>query len=261
MLALWSAFPQALPPAESAPTVSTPAARAPTDRPRILVLDLEQGDVDPKRAKTINALLISIVAREAPAYDVVSSTDLRRMMDLEADRQAMQCDADAQNCAAELADALGAEQVLFGTLGRLGRTTIITIDLLDGESGQAIGRESVEISDVDDVPRALRGALARLFQGRRRAQGSARALGPTGASAVMWTTIASASLATAAFAGAGWANHMLSQHDKGVQRLAVDAYGTTKTVGLGALIAGGVGTIAAAGAGFVWWQSTAGVAE
>ncbi len=94
--------------------------------------------------------------------DVISSADVKRMMDLEGERQALGCSE--TSCLAELADAMGAQHVVYGDIGTLGTQTVLTLNLFDSSTGAAPGREVVVASSVDDltarVPDATRALLS-----------------------------------------------------------------------------------------------------
>lgn len=221
-------------------TESTPAA---VERPKLLVLELERGNVDEATANTIGALLTTAAAREASTYDVISSADMRRLLDMEASREAMQCET-GNSCLGELADALGADRVVFGTLGQLGQTTVITLDLFDADRGRAVARESIEVQSMDTLPAALRDGVRRLV-GDQKAPATPRQTQdvPPG---LMWTTLAGAGLAAA-----GLGTALVLDARMGAAREEA-AYTTFQAVGLTALGIGIAGGLTAATTGTMW---------
>src|SRR5262245_49290584 len=78
---------------------------------RILVLDFASHGVDENIAKTVTSL-VAVELGKRGGLEVLSSTDVRAALDMEAARQAAGCDE--QSCLAELAGALGVELVAHG---------------------------------------------------------------------------------------------------------------------------------------------------
>lgn len=230
----------------------TPAATQPaeaSERPRLLVLELERGNMDAASASTVNALLTTITARTATGYDVVSSADMRRLMDMAATRESLDCDASGTSCLTELAAALGAERVVFGTLGQLGDTTIITLDLFDADAGTAVGRESLEVTSMDALPSALRKATAALFARDgaalvHRAKVPEREPVPAG---IVWGTWGGLGVAALGFAGAG-----LVELDLQSRMRAEADYTAAQGMGVTALAVGAAGLVTAAVCGGLW---------
>ncbi len=87
-----------------------------------------------------------LVALRKAGLAVVGSGDIRTVLDVEAARQATGCDTDS--CAAEVADALGAPELVVGQIARVGDTWVFT------------------------VTRLSRGELAVIAQAQRRVQGA-----------------------------------------------------------------------------------------
>jgi hypothetical protein len=129
------------------------APATPATPVRVLVLDLaREGDVAVGVVENVTALVSANLATY-PELDVVANADVRQMMALEGTKQEMGC-GDA-SCLAELAGALGARFVVFGSVGRLGTKTILHINLFDSSTTQSTGREFVEVTDPGELPAVL----------------------------------------------------------------------------------------------------------
>src|SRR5690606_13720771 len=98
--------------------------------------------------------LVAVQLGEDRRLEVVAGDDLRRMADLEADRQALGCEADT-SCLAELAGALDAEYVVYGQVGGLGGSILVTLNLFDVRRSRAAGRASLQVADAALLPQAL----------------------------------------------------------------------------------------------------------
>lgn len=138
-----------------------PAEAAPSSRVKLLVTDLAAAGVEERVSSAVTRLIATEIARR-DAFDVISGEDLRRMVELEAEREAVGCTNDA-SCLAEVAGALGAQRVVFGDVTRLGSALIVSLTLLDSQSASAIGRSSQKVAGEDGLPTAVPVLVAELF--------------------------------------------------------------------------------------------------
>ncbi len=105
--------------------LSAPPAQANVvvvDRVFLAPLKAQEGTGDDARVVIENALLAAAQARNP---GVIGSADLAIIMDAEAQKQVAGCDS--MSCEAELADALGAPELLSGQLSRLGNTWVLSL--------------------------------------------------------------------------------------------------------------------------------------
>ena len=135
------------------------AAEAPAAQ-RLLVLDVEVVDttIDAQAATRVMAA----AAAEVPGYAVLSAADVRAMVNLEADRQSAGCTTNS--CLTELADAMGAGLVLFGSVSTLGDTTTTTVSLY-ASATQTIQKRSFT-SSTNALAGPLRTTTIALLKGR-----------------------------------------------------------------------------------------------
>lgn len=99
-------------------------------------------------------LLSSLVSTEAardPRIDVISAADLRKSVDLEAQRSLAGCDVSSSSCLAEVAAAMNAGAVLHGSIGSLGGDVILTLNLFDSNTARGVGRSSQKAGSVSSV--------------------------------------------------------------------------------------------------------------
>lgn len=133
----------------------------PTAAPRrVLVLDIEAIGVAADEAAAATRI-VAAAAADVDGVEVVSANDLRRLDALQADRSAAGCDEDA-SCLADIAGALGAESVLFGSLSKLGSTTTASLSLYTAGDGR-VERVSVDVADLSQLTAALRERTAVLL--------------------------------------------------------------------------------------------------
>lgn len=132
-----------------------PAATARSDAPapavRVLVLDLEAVGVDASVSRSVDPIVLDAVSRTA-GVEAVSAAEIKRLAEMEAAKAELGCDT--SSCLAELAGAMGARFVLFGSVSRLGTTTTIALSLFDSGS-TAIARDTLAVDDVGRLPAEL----------------------------------------------------------------------------------------------------------
>ena len=146
----------AAPPAAVPPAAVPPAA---AERTKVLVLDVKSADLKPSEVETLTSLITANLARYRE-IEAISGQDLKRLVDLEAQKQAAGCDE--AGCLAEMAGALGAQIVIFGQAGRLGGTIVVTLNAFDAQRGVAVARQSIEAGDVGQLPALVGPAVDRL---------------------------------------------------------------------------------------------------
>jgi hypothetical protein len=115
-------------------------------------------NADARVAQTLTGLVAIELAKDA-RLDVLSSADLREVVALEGEKQALGCDVDATSCLAEVAGAMGARYVVIGQLGTLADTLLLTMSLYDSDAGRAPGRVVAKGADAakvgDEIPTAV----------------------------------------------------------------------------------------------------------
>lgn len=185
-------------------------------------------------------LLTSMVASAASAdtrIDVLTATDLKKAMDVEAGKMAL-CDTTSTSCFAELAAAMDASQVLHGSLGTLGSDVVLNLSLFDSSRATAVGRITLKERDVsalaDRVEGGVSSLLARLPKSAERVRVLVLDLDVVGAPSASSSASSSSS--------------------------SSDADGPTPEAFAGppvlTLVGAGVGVVGLAGLGFAGWQES-----
>lgn len=103
-------------------------------------------------------------ARRIPGHRVVSVADLQEMLSLEQKKQLLGCSE--SSCLVEMAGALDADEVLYGSVGRLGaRELVLTLNRVDPRAAGALGGQSerLPLHDTDGMLDAAARALQRLY--------------------------------------------------------------------------------------------------
>ena len=124
--------------------------------------------------------LTTVAASSHRAFDVISSADVRRALELEANKQVAGCSTDATSCLAEVAGAMGARYVVFGSVSTLGSQLMLSLNLFDSTVASSAGRVVVKGGTVDELVGRIDGAVAELLgpAEQEAQQAQAGAVGP-----------------------------------------------------------------------------------
>jgi hypothetical protein len=134
------------------------ASPAPT---RVLVLDVRGEMLSHDEAGAIRDRIASEVARRRNV-EVISTEDVRHVLDVEAQREATGC-AGQSDCLAEIGQALGAGRVIYAAVARLGEHLVVSISMVDPGDARAVGRDTFQADSLGDVNDQIPAAAARLF--------------------------------------------------------------------------------------------------
>lgn len=223
--------------------ITTALLAANGDAQSVLVLDLSETTSDKKLAELATDLVASSVS-ERPALSVITTNDLRKVSELEAQKAAMDCSDDS--CLAELANAMGARYVVSGTIGKLESSYITTLTLFDSEEVRSVGRKSVQASGLDELPQVINTAVSALF-GPLEAQPEPEGLTTTGLAGVGAIGVGAA-MAVVGGTGAVLAE-LTTQNVTAPVKDKEDALATGRVM----LVVAGIGAVVAAGGGVLLW--------
>lgn len=203
---------------------------------RVLVLDVEAVGVDVNDAKAATRV-IAAAAGDVDGVEVVSADDLRRLAALEAEKSAAGCSD--TSCLAEIAGALGAEKVLFGSLSKLGATTTASLSLYTASTG-AIERASVDVADLSGLAPVLRTMVGKLLHGDTAAAAPAAASTAPPGNPWFGVVVGGGVGVVAGAATAGISEVLIEQPARDGSEKDV-----VRVVGLGGIVVAGLGAVAA----------------
>jgi TolB-like protein len=148
--------------AAAAAHADDPAAPA---RKRLVVLDLRPIGVEKPTADLLSEVALTEAARYR-SLQVIGQSDLGAMLSLERQKQLLGCREDS-GCMTELAGALGADLMLFGSLGQLGQLRRLDLSLVDAQKARVLDRFGETIEGQEDrliagVQRGVRALLTPL---------------------------------------------------------------------------------------------------
>ncbi|MEW5847600.1 MAG: hypothetical protein AB2A00_02260 [Myxococcota bacterium] len=142
---------------------ATAEPAAPPEKPSLAVLSLTASEgVSEELRKAVNHLLLDEIRATRQFSRVISTKDVEDMLSLERQRQLMDCDS--SSCIAEIAGALGADQILSVSLTKVASSMLLTLRLLDARRAQVLAyvTERVKAGDEEQVIDLVRPAVRRL---------------------------------------------------------------------------------------------------
>jgi hypothetical protein len=131
----------------------------------VVVLDIQAGHGVP--ADLASALTDSLevqVRHRATGYRVIGASDVRSMIQFDAQKTKLGCQE--TGCLAEIGGALGAQEVVSGSLVRLGDTFVLTLRRVDVAKAVVISdaSQTVKGGKEDQLLDAVQAGAAQLFQ-------------------------------------------------------------------------------------------------
>lgn len=187
--------------------LAAPPAQPAPEKVRVLITDLSTQGVAPEVAKIASGILSTAVA-ELGGLTPVSMQDLRTLVELEGNREALGCSV--ESCLADVASAMGSRYVIYGEIGQLGSSLIINLNLYDASTAASVARRTVRAGSPDTLPDVLPPAVRSLFTGIAAEDPPLPALAVAGG-VVLGTGVL---LAAGAAAGAGMASAVVATPDE-----------------------------------------------
>lgn len=122
-------------------------ADAQKNRLRTLVMGLTpRRGVDPTLANVLTDAVVGVYA-EQKSRAVLSRADIAKLIDLESEKQALNCDEDS--CLAEIGAAMDVDRIIHGTIDKVGNSYVIAMAEIDARSVETIARVTQKI-DADE---------------------------------------------------------------------------------------------------------------
>jgi TolB-like protein len=137
----------------------TPTPEAPVEKTKIVVLELEASGIESAQAELVGGVVAQTLSR-FDTLEVVTTDDIRRVADFEAQKQALGCDQ--ESCLAEIAGAMGAQYVIFGRLGALEESLLVQLNLFDAGAARPVAREDLRGKSLDELVDRMGPATTRL---------------------------------------------------------------------------------------------------
>lgn len=150
---------------------STAGAAEQPQREQLLVMKLRtEVGVSESVARLLNELILSEL-QQSGTFEVVGETDLQSMLEVEKQQQLTGCETDV-SCLAQVAGALGAEHLVFGSVGALGDQFLLNLKLIDASQARVDARWSEAVTGGESaLVDAAKRAVAALTQDERKKLG------------------------------------------------------------------------------------------
>lgn len=123
---------------------------ATTPSPSLAVMEFSSVNTTPQLATFAADQVSQQLTRRG--LKVVSASDLATVLGLERQRELLGCSDDKTSCLTELAQALGSDFLVSGTLARLGTSFQLSLKLLDAKSGRPRRVWTDSVSNEADLP-------------------------------------------------------------------------------------------------------------
>ena len=141
---------------------------------RVAVYDLELSNISKGLGSATTEALLQEV-RKLEGVSAIGMDEVREMLDFEAQRQAMGCDAD-DACLAEIAGALGVDEILTGKLTEQADGRMMVLKRIDQRRAQV--RETfdkrLEVGNGEEFLLSVGDAIQTLFSERQNRPGTKR---------------------------------------------------------------------------------------
>lgn len=169
---------------------------------RIAVTDVSHDDGLDDRTARIFANNLVAELRKLNRVSVISMDEVRALLAIEANRQAAGC-SEESSCLSEIADALGADVVVSGTIASLDGARVISLKRLDQKTASVAAAfdERLVKADGEELLAVIGPAVEKLFADLPVRQGETRGVAPEKARLLhppplpVWSTVAAGSSA------------------------------------------------------------------
>ena len=132
---------------------------------KVAVSEVEAGpSVDPKLAHFVSTLVTSELRRR-PALAVTSQEDVRNLLGFERQKSLLGCVE--TSCLAEIGGALGVEQIVTGSMAKIGESIVLVLRVVDVRHGTVLRDVTRRLrkASQDTLLDALPSAVAQLYPG------------------------------------------------------------------------------------------------
>ncbi len=129
-------------------TSSAAVAQPTTDAPtvlRVAVNDVETSAVDEKIGRLVTEAILA-ETRKLEGVEVIGMAELRAMMDLEAQKQLAGCEQ--ESCLAEIAEALGVDVLIVGSIATLNTESFMSVKRIDQLAAKTVGTYNQRMTEA-----------------------------------------------------------------------------------------------------------------
>ncbi len=142
---------------------ATTAHAAETKKLKVVVHELgTQGGIPADNGSTLS-LQVCQALSEIGGYDVVCTDELKAMAEMQQRKLDLNaCDSDT--CFKQLGELAAADRLITGSVGRLDKSTVLTLNLIDAVTGKVLARASDKVQGgVSEVLDRIKPTLKKLL--------------------------------------------------------------------------------------------------
>lgn len=133
-------------------------------KPKLLVQDLAPQGVEAHEALVLSTATCNAFSK-SPKYDVLCGDDLRNMMRFGVLAASFDGCKDDE-CYTNVGRAIKARFVVAGTVSRLGKLYVLSLSMLDTQSGRSVSRTEVKADSIESLHGQVPEAYSAIATGR-----------------------------------------------------------------------------------------------
>jgi len=141
---------------------------------RVAVYALENTGVDARVARLVDRFLL-VELRKLSGVSVLGMEEIQQMLDHEAQKQVMGCSED-ESCLADIAGSLGVDELVTGSVARVGDEHVIGLRRIDQKNAGVLGNVSKRLvaTNGEELLAALGPVVEELYADRPLKKGVSR---------------------------------------------------------------------------------------
>ncbi len=119
---------------------------------RIAVMDVQvRSGVSRDVGQTLSDDLVTEVRKRRPQAIIIGASEIRSMLQMQGERQKLGCHTGTEMaCLAEIGGALGAEEMITSTLGKVGKVYVFSLKLVDVPKAKVAREASQKLATKDE---------------------------------------------------------------------------------------------------------------
>lgn len=130
------------------------------DKPKLVITEFTTAGGVEKTTATLLADAVATEVKNRGFFQPLTAKDVQTLIGVERQKQILGCSEDSSQCLTELAGALGAPNVLSGSVGKLGDAYQMNLQMLDATKAQVVGRSTRIARDLDGLSAQIPYAVA-----------------------------------------------------------------------------------------------------
>ena len=141
---------------------------------RTAVYNLELESIPESMGRVVTDALLAEV-RKIEGISAIGMEEITQMISLEAQKQMMGCDA-SESCLAQIAGALGVDELITGNLTELSGSRVLTIRRIDQQRAKVVGtvQERLKVGSGEEFLLAIGPSVEKLYPARVYRPGTTR---------------------------------------------------------------------------------------